>query len=128
MGAAFEAGADVVEVDVHPTTDGHLAVMHDWTIDCRTEGNGTHAPRDGRAANARHRSRLHRRRRADLSVPRQGCRHDARARRSADTVPGREFLINVKSNDPREGVLLAARLSQLPVAQRSRLMAYGGAW
>src|SRR5690606_8815876 len=40
MRAAFAAGADIVELDVHPTTDGHLAVMHDWTVDCRTEGTG----------------------------------------------------------------------------------------
>lgn len=26
MRAAFDAGADVVELDVHPTTDGHFAV------------------------------------------------------------------------------------------------------
>lgn len=40
MQAAFAAGADVVELDVHPTTDGHFAVFHDWTLDCRTEGTG----------------------------------------------------------------------------------------
>ncbi|MCV5111843.1 glycerophosphodiester phosphodiesterase family protein, partial [Escherichia coli] len=31
MQAAFELGADVVELDVHPTTDGQFAVFHDWT-------------------------------------------------------------------------------------------------
>ena len=40
MEAAFAAGADVVEFDVHPTTDGKFAVFHDWTLDCRTEGKG----------------------------------------------------------------------------------------
>src|SRR5688572_8324764 len=40
MEAAFAAGADIVELDVHPTTDGRFAVMHDWTVDCRTEGTG----------------------------------------------------------------------------------------
>src|ERR1700754_760792 len=38
--AAFAAGADIVEFDVHPTTDGDFAVFHDWTVDCRTEGHG----------------------------------------------------------------------------------------
>ena len=38
--AAFEAGADVVEIDIHPTTDGEFAVFHDWTLDCRTEATG----------------------------------------------------------------------------------------
>ncbi|MEL6366250.1 MAG: glycerophosphodiester phosphodiesterase family protein [Pseudomonadota bacterium] len=40
MAAAFEAGADVVEIDVHLTTDDRFAVFHDWTLDCRTEGTG----------------------------------------------------------------------------------------
>ena len=37
---AFEYGADMVEIDIHPTTDNQLVVFHDWTIDCRTEGKG----------------------------------------------------------------------------------------
>src|SRR5918994_865281 len=40
MRAAFAAGADIVELDVHPTTDGPIAVFHDWTLDCRTDGRG----------------------------------------------------------------------------------------
>src|SRR5688572_21555994 len=30
MRAAFAAGADIVELDIHATTDGQLAVFHDW--------------------------------------------------------------------------------------------------
>lgn len=41
MQAAFAAGADIVEFDVHPTTDGHFAVIHDWRLECRrTNGTG----------------------------------------------------------------------------------------
>ncbi|MCQ1855437.1 glycerophosphodiester phosphodiesterase family protein [Neorhizobium galegae] len=40
MKAAFDAGADVVELDVHLTPDKQFAVFHDWTLDCRTEANG----------------------------------------------------------------------------------------
>ncbi|ETR77007.1 glycerophosphoryl diester phosphodiesterase [Afipia sp. P52-10] len=40
MRAAFEAGADVVELDVHLTPDGKFAVFHDWTLECRTDGKG----------------------------------------------------------------------------------------
>src|SRR5262245_60225948 len=40
MEAAFGAGADIVELDIHPTNDGQFAVFHDWTLDCRTEGTG----------------------------------------------------------------------------------------
>lgn len=38
--AAFEAGAAVVEIDIAPTTDGVLAVFHDWDVGCRTNGAG----------------------------------------------------------------------------------------
>jgi glycerophosphoryl diester phosphodiesterase len=30
----------MVELDIHPTTDNQLAVFHDWTVDCRTNGRG----------------------------------------------------------------------------------------
>src|SRR5262245_37535043 len=40
MEAAFSAGADIVEFDIHPTTDGKFAIIHDWTLDCRTNGKG----------------------------------------------------------------------------------------
>lgn len=40
MEAAFANGADVVELDVHLTPEKTFAVMHDWTVDCRTEGKG----------------------------------------------------------------------------------------
>lgn len=37
---ALEAGADVLEVDVHATRDGHLVLMHDKTLDRTTNGSG----------------------------------------------------------------------------------------
>ncbi|MBI1210321.1 MAG: glycerophosphodiester phosphodiesterase [Alphaproteobacteria bacterium] len=127
MKATFAAGADIVEFDVHPTTDGHFAVFHDWTVDCRTNGHGV--------------TREHTL--AELKALDIGYGYTAdngktfpfRGRGiglmpSLDEVlanfPDKRFLINVKSNDPHEGDLLADRLTQLPPAQRSLLMAYGG--
>jgi glycerophosphoryl diester phosphodiesterase len=40
IAAAFEAGADVVEVDVRQTKDGHFVLFHDDNLDCRTNGRG----------------------------------------------------------------------------------------
>lgn len=40
MRRALELGADGVELDVHPTSDGKMVVFHDWTLDCRTDGEG----------------------------------------------------------------------------------------
>ena len=40
MQNAVLLGADAIELDVHPTSDGHMVVFHDWTLDCRTNGKG----------------------------------------------------------------------------------------
>lgn len=37
---AAKLGAYVIEIDVAPTVDGGIAVFHDWTVDCRTDGSG----------------------------------------------------------------------------------------
>ncbi len=38
--AAIEMGADFIEVDVRTTSDGRLVLMHDRTVDGRTNGSG----------------------------------------------------------------------------------------
>jgi glycerophosphoryl diester phosphodiesterase len=38
--SALEVGADLVELDVHLTRDGHAVVMHDPTVDRTTDGRG----------------------------------------------------------------------------------------
>jgi glycerophosphoryl diester phosphodiesterase len=40
MRPAFTLGAEIAELDIHPTADGQFAVFHDWTVDCRTKGKG----------------------------------------------------------------------------------------
>jgi glycerophosphoryl diester phosphodiesterase len=40
MSNARHFGADAIELDVHPTSDGQMVVFHDWTLDCRTDGHG----------------------------------------------------------------------------------------
>jgi glycerophosphoryl diester phosphodiesterase len=127
MRAAFAAGADIVEFDIHPTTDGRFAVFHDWTVDCRTEGRGV--TRDHTLA--------------QLKALDVGYGYTADGGKTfpfrgrgiglmpsldevLDAFPDRRFLINIKSNDPAEGTLLAARLRQLPADRRTRLMVYGG--
>jgi glycerophosphoryl diester phosphodiesterase len=127
MRAAFADGADIVEFDVQPTTDGGFAVFHDWTLDCRTDGHGV--------------TREHSL--ADLKKLDIGYGYTADGGKtfpfrgqgvglmpSLDEVlaafPERRFLINVKSNDPAEGERLAARLAALTPQARDRLMVYGG--
>lgn len=127
MGAAFDAGADVVEFDVHPTKDGRFAVFHDWELDCRTDGTGV--TRDHTMAELR---------RLDVgygysadggrTFPFRG--NGIGAMPSLDdvleTFPDRALLIHVKSDDPAEGRLLADRLGELPDRRLDRLAVYGG--
>jgi glycerophosphoryl diester phosphodiesterase len=125
--ASFDAGADINEIDVHPTTDGRFAVFHDWTLDCRTNGSGV--------------TREHSM--ADLKALDIGYGYTADGGRtfpfrgkgiglmpSLDEViaafPDRRFIINVKSRDVSEGEKLASFLKTLSPDQRSRLVVYGG--
>jgi glycerophosphoryl diester phosphodiesterase len=44
-----------------------------------------------------------------------------------DIFPGKGFLINIKSNDPKEGELLARYLEKFPDDVTRKLFVYGGA-
>lgn len=37
---ARDLGANLVEVDIAPTSDRQMVLFHDWTLDCRTNGTG----------------------------------------------------------------------------------------
>lgn len=126
MQRAFELGAAVVEIDVHPTTDGEFAVFHDWALDCRT---------DGRGVTREHAMSALRQLDVGYGYTADGGRtHPFRGRgvgmmpslhEVLRTFPQREFLINVKSADPQEGAQLATFLESLHVEQRARLMVNG---
>jgi glycerophosphoryl diester phosphodiesterase len=121
--AAFGDGADIVQIQIHHTADGQFAVFHDWTLDCRTNGHGE--------TNAHTM--------AELKTLDIGYGYTADGGKtfpfrgkgvglmpSLDDVlsafPDRRLLLTLKSDDPREGTLLAARLSRLPKGERARLM------
>jgi glycerophosphoryl diester phosphodiesterase len=127
MQAGFAAGADVVELDVHPTTDGEFAVFHDWTLDCRTDGHGV--------------TREHSM--AYLKKLDIGYGYTADGGKSfpfrgkgiglmptlaevLEIFPQGRLLINVKSRDASEGEKLAAVLNKLPAERRTQIMVYGG--
>ena len=127
MQAAFRAGADIVEFDVHPTTDGAFAVFHDWTIDCRTEGKGVtrqHTLAQLKALDIGYGYTADGG--ATFPFRRKGVGLMPSLDEVLETFPDRRFLINVKSNDPNEGELLAQRLARLTPDALGRLMVYGG--
>ena len=126
MEAAFTAGADVIEFDIHPTTDGQFAVFHDWTLDCRTEGKGVtrdHAMADLKKLDVGYGYTAD----GGKTFPLRG--KGVGMMPTLDEVlarfPDKRFLINIKSNDESEGEKLAAYLGKLSPDSRARLLTYG---
>lgn len=125
--AAFELGADVVELDVHPTTDGHFAVFHDWTLDCRTDGHGVtreHSLAELKALDIGYGYTAD----GGKTYPFRGKAIGLMPSLSEvlTAFPRQGLLINVKSNDGDEGRRLADALAQLPRDRLERIMVYGG--
>jgi glycerophosphoryl diester phosphodiesterase len=127
MRAGFAAGADIVELDVHPTTDGEFAVFHDWTLDCRTDGQGV--TREHSMAYLK-KLDIGRGYTADggktFPFRGKGIGLMPTLDEVLATFPGQRLLINVKSRDPSEGEKLAAVLDKLPADRRAQIMVYGG--
>lgn len=111
MQAAALMGADMVEVDIAPTSDGRIAVFHDWTVDCRTEDKGETRsktlaelqaldPGHGYTADG------------GQSFPLRGKRKDRipSLEEALAALPNTPILFNFKSKDPREADQLAAAL------------------
>lgn len=127
MAAAFQAGADMVELDIHLTKDRQFAVFHDWILDYRTNGSGT--TRDYTMAELK---------KLDVGygyTADQGQTFPFRGKGiglmpSLDEVleafPDRALLIHIKSDDPGEGELLAEYLQRLSADRLARLAVYGG--
>lgn len=125
--AAFAAGAEIVEIDIHPTTDGEFALWHDWTLDCRTDGEGVTRLQPmaylrtldaGYGYTADDGATYPLRGKGVGMIPTLG--------EMLDAFPARRFLINFKSNDPAEADLLSAYLAGRG-EDLSRLAVYGGA-
>ncbi|WP_430782041.1 glycerophosphodiester phosphodiesterase family protein [Actinoplanes sp. G11-F43] len=127
MRAGFAAGADMLEIDVQSTADGELAVFHDATLDCRTDGTG--AVRE---------HTLEALRRLDLGhgyTADGGATHPLRGTGKGLLVtvpevvaafPDRELLLDLKHDDPAEGERLAAYLATLPPERLATIAVYGG--
>lgn len=127
MEAAFRAGADMVEFDVQPTTDGQFAVFHDWILDYRTNGQGVtreHSMAELKALDIGYGYT------AD-----EGKTYPFRGKGvglmpTIDQVlnhfPDRRFLIHIKSSDPYEGEMMAEYLGKLPKESLALLAVYGG--
>ncbi|MEH7246774.1 glycerophosphodiester phosphodiesterase family protein [Neobacillus niacini] len=127
MEAAFEAEADIVEIDVQPTIDGEFAIFHDWTLECRTDGEGVTREH-----------KMEELKQLDIGygyTADNGETYPFRGKGiglmpTLDEVlthfPEQSFLIHIKSNDPNEGKQLGQYLSKLSDSRLRNLSVYGG--
>ena len=125
--AAFDYGARAVELDVHRTIDDHFAVFHDWTLDCRTEGSGPtreHALEQLQTLDVGYGYT------ADggetWPFRGKGVGMVPSLEQVLTAFPERDFFIDVKSNDPEEGELLAARLAEWTAGRPGKIAVLGG--
>jgi glycerophosphoryl diester phosphodiesterase len=109
MEAAFRYGANVIEFDIHPTRDGEFVVFHDWTVACRTEGKGV--TREQTLAYLKSLDIGHGYT-ADggKTFPFRGKHVGAMPtwNEVMQAFPRNRFLVNIKSNDAKEGSLIVA--------------------
>lgn len=125
--AAFDAGADIVEIDIHPTTDGHFAVFHDWMINCRTNGIGItrgHSLKYLKTLDVGYGYTFDGGETFPLRGKGVGLLPSLKDVLTA--FPDKKFLINIKSNDDQEADLLVKALKRIPKIQPENLMVYGG--
>jgi glycerophosphoryl diester phosphodiesterase len=125
--AAFAAGADAAEIDVQVTSDRQLAVFHDATLDCRTDGHGTIPSRT-----------MAELRRLDVGYGYtadggrtfpfrgRGIGLMATVPEIVAALPGRALKLDLKHDDPRDGEVLAGFLATLPPAQLPMITVTGG--
>lgn len=127
MRAAFDAGAEVVELDVHLTPDKQFAVFHDWTLDCRTEASGVTEETPMAALKSLDIGHGYT---ADggRTFPLRGTGVGAMPTLNEvfTALPGRKFLINFKSRRADEGAELATRIDAQPQWREAVFGVYGG--
>jgi glycerophosphoryl diester phosphodiesterase len=127
MAAAFEFDADAVELDIHRTADHRLAVFHDWTVACRTEGSG--------AISEHTLAELQ-----QLDVGHGYTGDDGRTwpyrgkgvgmlpslEQVLAAFPERDLVIDIKSNERETGALLAEQLATFGADREGEILVFGG--
>lgn len=127
MKAAFQAGADLVELDIQLTRDGEFAVFHDWLLDYRTDGKG--ALRDYTMAELKA---------LDVGfgyTADDGKTYPFRGKgvglmptlpEVLSHFPKQPLVLHLKSNEQEDGEELAEYLLELPQERLESLAVYGG--
>lgn len=126
MDNAVRYGAGAIELDVHPTTDGKMAVFHDWTLECRTNGKGVvreHSLADLKALDVGYGYTAD----GGRTFPLRG--RGIGGMPSVEEVlirfPRTQFFFHFKSKDPSDADLLAAAFGRAGVPIDERFAFYG---
>jgi len=124
---AFKYGADMVEIDIHPTTDNQLAVFHDWTVDCRTNGRGV-----------THEQNMQTLKKLDIGYGYtadggktypfrdQGIGMMPTFDQIMREFPNQKFLVDQKDTFEKTVKLLASSLKKYPAQQRQNIYLFSG--
>ncbi|MBE0386348.1 glycerophosphodiester phosphodiesterase family protein [Pseudoalteromonas luteoviolacea] len=123
---AFELGANTVHLNIHVTADKQIAVFHDWTLDCRTNGEGVTSEQSMeylKTLDAGYGYRIG----EEEVYPFRG--KGVGLIPSLDEVlahfPQHAFLLNMKTAGPEAIEVLGSYLNKLSSEQRSRLSFIG---
>jgi glycerophosphoryl diester phosphodiesterase len=123
---AASLGADMIELDVHPTKDGHMVVFHDWTLDCRTNGKGPvreHMLAELKGLDLGYGYTADGGRTFPLRG--RGVGMMPTVEEVLQALPAMPLLFNFKSRDPREADMLAAIFRRSGVPMDKRYAYYG---
>jgi glycerophosphoryl diester phosphodiesterase len=126
MRAAFDAGATMVEFDVHHTSDGHMVVFHDWGLECRTNGKGVTQEQSlaylktldigyGYTADGG----------KTFPLRGKGVGLMPTLEEVLNTFPDKKFILHQKSGEVHTTEILAGILQKYPVEQQRRLLYWG---
>lgn len=123
--ASFEAGVEIVEIDIQPTADNQFVLFHDWSLACRTNGKGV-----------THKQTLDYLQSLDVGF---GYTHDFGKTypfrgRGMGLMPdlnhvlkifqNKKLMLNFKKNSASDGRNLARVLQKLPINQQKNIMIY----
>jgi glycerophosphoryl diester phosphodiesterase len=127
MKEAARLGADWIEIDVAPTSDGQVVVFHDWTLACRTDGKGevrTHSLAELKKLDIGYGYTAD----GGKSFPfrGKGVGLMPTLEEVLRALPRQHLLINFKSKDPEEADAVAAAFKRAAVKIDARYGFYGG--
>lgn len=125
--AAFDYGADAVEIDTIRTRDNDFVVFHDWTLECRTNGYGRvidHDLAELQALDIGHGYSYD----GGKTYPFRGkaVGQMLSLRDFLSQFSGREFIINAKGNSAKNAELLAGYIKRYGLQSANKLSLFSG--